>query len=97
MINIGEISKPSTSESPVRPKRSSSDGELVEPAGDVESPAKVSNPLYKKGDNKKKDKKKKPKTPDNKTIEVHDNKLHDDDFYDETGHQDHHGEIDIKA
>ena len=96
MINIGEISKPSVSESPVRPKRSTSEGELVVPADSVESPAKVSNSMVDKKNQKKKAKIVE-KAVEKDSNEQHDNKLHDDDLYDESGHQEHHGQLDIKA
>ena len=92
MINIGEISKPSVSESPVRPKRSTSDGELVTPVDSVVPPSKVST--KNKKDSNKKRKFKKSETAS--TISS-DKQLHDDDFYDETGHQEHHGEIDLNV
>ena len=94
MVNIGEISKPSVSESPVRPKRSTSDSELVVPADDVGSPAKVSTPMHQEN---RKNKHNKKQQTDLEDTEALDNKLHDDDFYDETGHQQHHGELDVKA
>ena len=92
MINIGEISKPSVSESPVRPKRSTSDGELVTPADSVELSTKVSTP-YKKDPRKAK---KQSKT-DNEVVETTENQQLDVELYDETGHQEHHGGIDLKA
>ena len=53
MINIGEISKPSVSETRVKPKRSKEDAERVVATESIDASAKVSAQLQKKSRDKK--------------------------------------------
>jgi len=108
MINIGEISKPSVSESPVKPRRALQDSELVAATESIDATSKVSAQLQHKNNKKAKNKfaqknedSAAEETPANSmdgNLSLSDLKAFEEDtIYDEKGHQKHHSELDVKA
>lgn len=104
MINIGEISKPSVSESRVSPARSSENAERVTAIESLDATSKVSSQLEQKN-KKRKTKHLKGEDKDSLTkktlVDAETQQTpaieEGDDIYDEKGGQFHHASLDVKA
>jgi len=111
MINIGSVTKPNLSDSPVKSKRAIRDGELVIPAGIIDPQAKT--PSKSKQKHKRKDEPKE----SSRDLSTHDEQLsqqeqaelssespnsgdetyHSDGSYDDQYLQSHQSHLDIEA